>query len=776
MCTQGASECLSARRISPLQRSDSMGSKLTSLRPAAAARPSLHPLTAALRPLLGASLALAAIGAQAQVAAAAAAASAPPASTAATDAGTADRQGALGRVTVQGKAERQKAGLGSRGGVGLLGSQDASDIPFSTLNYTEQLMRDQQSRTLADVLQNDASVRVMTAAQGFGEDFQIRGFAVPSGDVGFNGLYGLSSGNRMPAEIMERVEVLKGPTSMVNGMPPSGSVGGSINVVPKRAGDQDLTRVTTSFASGEQLGVALDAGRRFGAAKEWGVRVNGSYRDGEASIDDGNARQRFAALALDYRGQQLRWTLDAFKQHENIVGFRSQPAFLANIGKLPPTPDPDRNIYGNAVLALDDEMYATRVEYDISDRFTVWGGVGRRDSWTMQDFPTASPRADANGNFRVFGAWYDAYFKTTSADVGARARFDTFGVGHTVSVGFSHLEQETGSFYLANDAVTAIPSSIYNPVPMPAVTKGPRLAPTKASDTTLSGVAIADTMSFMNERLLVTVGLRDQSAKVVTPTPANAAVPSPRYDKNKLGRLAGVVVKPTEDLSVYANFAEGLTRGVIVGSNSVNEGEVFPPQQSRQIEAGVKMDWGSFLTSASVYQIERPNQITTNVPPDAKKRTTRVSFDGEQRNRGIELSAQGEIIRSVRWLASASFTDAKQTRTTNGTNNGKDVAGVADRTLSVGADWSVPYLRGLAINGRVIHTSDGWMDNINTIRVPGWTRTDIGARYTTRIAGVPTVIRANVENLFDRHYWLLSGSYVTVATGRTVVVSASFDF
>lgn len=737
--------------------------RLARVRPGA---PVLTPVARSLKPLIGVGVAIAASAAWAQSAPAAPDAAASAATSATTASGT-----PLGKVTVQGKAERQKAGLGSRGGVGILGAQDAMDIPFSTLNYTEQLMRDQQSRTLADVLQNDASVRVMTAAQGFGEDFQIRGFAVPSGDVGFNGLYGLSSGNRMPAEVMERVEVLKGPNAMINGMPPGGSVGGSINLIPKRAGDDNLTRLTTSFSGGDQLGLAVDVGRRFGEKKEWGVRVNGSYRDGEASIDDGNARQRFAAIALDFRGTQLRWTTDIFKQHENIRGFRSQPAFLAGLTRLPKTPDPRKNIYGpDAMLVIDDEMFATKFEYDVNDRVTVWAGAGWRDSWSMQDFPTASVRADGNGDFRLIGAWYDAYFKTTSADAGARARFDTGGIGHTISVGISRLDQETGSFYRANAATTAIPSNIYNPVPMPAVI-GARLAPTKTSDTRLSGVAIADTLAFMNERLLVTVGLRDQTAEL-TAYPQTA---TNYYKKSAVSRLGGVVFKATEDLSVYANYAEGLTRGGIAPTNStlINPGEVFAPYQSKQVEAGVKVDWGSFLTSLSAYEIKKPNAATLPVPGSTLQR---YSFDGEQRNRGVELSAQGEIIRSVRWLASASFTDAKQTRTTGGQFDGKDATGVADKTVSVGADWDVPYLPGLGLNGRVIYTSSGWIDNANTLAVPAWTRADIGARYRTKIGNVPTVLRANIDNVFDRHYWLLSGSYATVATGRMVVLSASFDF
>jgi iron complex outermembrane receptor protein len=105
--------------------------------------------------------------------------------------------------------------IGRSGGLGILGEADIMKTPFSTTNYTSQILEDQQVRTLADVVVNEASVRVMTSTGGFSEDFQIRGFNVTSGDVGLNGLYGLSSSNRMPAAIMERVEVLKGPGTLM---------------------------------------------------------------------------------------------------------------------------------------------------------------------------------------------------------------------------------------------------------------------------------------------------------------------------------------------------------------------------------------------------------------------------------------------------------------------------------------------------------------------------------------------------------------------------------
>lgn len=110
------------------------------------------------------------------------------------------------------------------------------DTPFSTVNYTSDLIENQQARTAADTLINDASVRLTTGSNGFDDTFQIRGYAVGSGDVGFNGMYGLVSSNRVPAQIVERIELLKGPGALVNGISPGGSIGGGINILSKRAG------------------------------------------------------------------------------------------------------------------------------------------------------------------------------------------------------------------------------------------------------------------------------------------------------------------------------------------------------------------------------------------------------------------------------------------------------------------------------------------------------------------------------------------------------------
>ena len=125
-------------------------------------------------------------------------------------------------------------------------------------------------------------------------------------------------------------------------------------------------------------------------------------------------------------------------------------------------------------------------------------------------------------------------------------------------------------------------------------------------------------------------------------------------------------------------------------------------------------------------------------------------------------------------MASASFNNAKLTRTAGGVNQGNDAAGVPDRTFNLGLDWDTP-VQGLSVNGRVINTSGMYADATNRLRVPAWTRLDLGARYATKVAGKPVVFRANLENVSDKNYWVIS-NYVTVGAPRTLMLSAAVDF
>lgn len=651
------------------------------------------------------------------------------------------------------------------GSLGVMGNQDVMDVPFSTVNYTSELIQNQQARSVADVVVNDASVRALTAPGGFGDQFQIRGYTVGNEDTGLNGLFGLAPTTRIPLEMVERVQVLKGPGTFVNGIPPSGSIGGSVNLVTKRAGNEPLTRLTTSYLGESQFGAHIDAGRRFGQNNEWGVRVNALKRSGEGTIDKGSQQTGLVTLGVDYLGEKLRWSFDGMVQADDIREFRPQ-ATIANGQRVPSAPDARKNFYPGSKLDYNGKTFLSNLEYDVNSNVTLYGGVGYTDFAYKQGFPSAAGGIGAGGNFTLSNAYYDFYNKTFVSNAGARFKFATGNVGHAVTLAANRLDQETGYFYAQSAGTVA--SNIYNPVGLPPIA-GTRNSPDRSQEVTLTSYVLTDTLSLLDEKVLLTLGIRDQTVEQSNYNVATGAK-TDKYNEGAVSPLAGIVIKPFSNVSLYANHTKGLTQGEIVpvGFGFSNGGTALAPYKSTQNEIGVKVDFGSITTVVSVFQIERPNREDDPV-------TNRRSYSGEQRNRGLELAAYGEISSGLRFMTSAMFTDP-EVKSNSVTSNGKDAIGVPDFTANLGLDWDTPWIDGLSFNGRVIGTGSAYYDSANTVSVPGWTRLDIGARYITQAAGKPIVLRANLENVLDKDYWLQSGTFLTVAAPRTLLLSATIDF
>ena len=192
---------------------------------------------------------------------------------------------------------------------------------------------------------------------------------------------------------------------------------------------------------------------------------------------------------------------------------------------------------------------------------------------------------------------------------------------------------------------------------------------------------------------------------------------------------------------------------------------------SKQKEVGVKYDGGGFGGSLNAFQTTKPSAFVANHT---------FAEAGEQRNRGLELSLFGEPARGTRLLGGLTVLEARQTKTENGTNDGKEVIGVPRRQVNIGGEWDVPELRGLTLTGRALHTSTQYADAANTLTLPAWSRYDIGARYVTRIGAQALTLRLRVDNLTNRSYWASAGgypgaNYLVLGAPRTFVLSATVD-
>jgi len=653
-------------------------------------------------------------------------------------------------------------GLVARGGsVGVLGTASVMDTPFSTTNYTSQGIEDVQARAIGDVIANDSSVRNTNGNGGFGDSYQIRGFTMSANDVAFNGLYGMVPLTRMPIAMVERIEVLKGPGTLMYGMGPAGGVGGAVNLVSKRAHEDPISSVTATYLSNSQFGLKGDIGRRFGENQEWGIRVNALYADGNTGLSGSNQQQSMGSVGLDYNGGRVRWSLDAYTQHEDTRNFR--PQFSISSLVMPEAPSGKTNLYPNTTLKSDDKAVATRLEYDLNDQLTAYGAVGYHVAESAQSWPSATI-LNARGDTNVLtNGYYDQKVTSTSADVGMRARFNTGGIKHTLMLGANLLDQQTDYFFLTQS--TGVTSNLYNPTVLPAVTIN-RGQPTPQSQTRLTSFALTDTLSFADDRLRLIGGLRRQQVYTHTfaATPQNS-------NKSAVSPVLAVIVKPIGNMSVYANYTAALTTGGFTSASDGNPNQVFPPYKSKQYETGVKLDWGRVTTTAALFQIEQASRTSTLI-----NGVTYTSQNGRNRVRGLELAAYGELLRGLRFNASGTFFDAKQYHTANGATDGNDVGAIPSNNFNLGLDWDTPWLQGLALNTRITRTGSMWYSNANTLKVPGWTRADIGARYTAKAAGQVITYRANIENLFDKNYWVMQNGYVGTSSGRTFVLSAQVDF
>ena len=679
----------------------------------------------------------------------------------------------LPAVTVQAAAEPgalprpYAGGQVARGGrLGLLGAKDVMDTPFNQTSYTAELMQNQQTRSVADVVVNDPSVRNINPTAGRFDQFSMRGFRIINSDIAFGGLYGMLSTYSVAVEAAERAEVLKGPSALLNGMSPNGAVGGGINLVPKRAGDEPLTQFTASYASDAQFGGHLDVGRRFGPDNSVGVRFNGAYRDGDVAVGDQALELGLGELGLDFRGERLRLSADLGHQERNVDAPLERVSLAGGLA-VPGIPDADENFAQPWTYAdTQDTHVVLRGEYGLTQDVTAYAAAGARRG--RYDFLTHSVRlTNAQGDFTVQPNNFLRNEDAGTAEAGLRMELDTGPVRHALNLSANQFRLTVHQ--RSQNVSTPSSSNLYNPVDRAS----PSLAGVsndlpKISETELSSLAVADTLSVLEDKVQLTLGARHQQVKVDAFNATTGALTS-AYDEQAVTPAVGLVVKLRPKVSLYANYIEGLTQGPTAPTTAANAGEVFAPFESKQVEAGAKVDFGSLTTTLSVFRIEQPSALTngdTNV----------FGLDGEQRNRGIELNVFGELQRGVRLLGGVMLIDGELVKTAGGTNDGNSAVGVSKVNLNLGGEWDPAFLPGLTLTARAIHTGSAYLDAANTQKVASWTRYDLGARYALHTGSTPVTLRATVENLLDRNYWSATDFGLSLGAPRTVLLSATVDF
>lgn len=647
--------------------------------------------------------------------------------------------------------------VATTGRAGMLGNMDFMDTPFSSTNYTAELIQDQQAQSVGDVMQNDPTVRVSRGYGTFQELYMIRGFNVYSDDMTLNGIYGIIPRQFFAAEIAERVEVARGASTFLNGSgvsETSSAIGGSINIVPKRANEEPLTSVTLGTETGGEIYGALDLGRRFGENKENGIRVNLVGRNGETSVEDQERELGVMSIGFDHSGESLRFSADVGYQDQHIDMPRSSVLIRDTTTAIPDTPSASDNFVADDTYTDEKQLFGVvRGEYDFSFDTTAWLAVGGRKGKEHNEFQYLTA-VDADLSNATTSAWENVREdEIVSTDLGIRHNLRTGDIGHTLvlSGAYYQLKSKNASNYSGN-------------LDEPLVTNRNKF----------SSVALADTLSVLNDDLLVTIGARFQNMNIDGYDYTSGALNSSNHE-SEISPYASFNYKVSNSVAFYANYAEALSPGGIVGSTYSNAGESLPPYVSKQFEVGTKFDNSTHGGMISLFRTSKASSLAIG------SSTPQLTQDGEQVNQGIELTVFGRPIEDVKILGGITYTDAELTNTTNGTNEGKTAIAVPKLQANLNLEWETPFLTGLTLEQRTVYTSSQYANSANTLEIPSWTRFDVGARYKTKVNEHNVTFRARIENVANADYWSTAGGYpgsgyLVLGDPRTITISASYDF
>lgn len=675
------------------------------------------------------------------------------------------------------------------GRAGILGNLDILDTPFSTTNYTSELMVNQQAKSVADVLLNDPNVRVARGFGNFQELFVMRGFPAYSDDMTYNGIYGILPRQFVASEFLERVEVFRGASAFLNGAAPGGSnLGGAINLVPKRAPAEGLTRVTAGYENAAAGYFSADIGRRFGTDKSTGIRGNFAYRDGETSVEDQDRKLTVLSFGIDHQGEQLRLSADVGYQDHHIDAPRPS---VTPIGGVAAAPDADGNFAQDWTYTDEEQLFGVvRAEYDVTRAVSAWGAFGMRRG--EEKNVLANPNALADGSltaYRFDNARKDDVY---SGEIGLRFDFTTGAVEHRVILSGSVFNIDSRNAYAFSNFFAPFASDLYHPVNVAAPAAdffvgGSMSDPHTTFETDTSSYALAYMLKLADGKVMLTLGARNQKIESKN-FDYNSGARISGFDDSKTTPVAGLVFRPRDSLSIFANYIEGLVAGDTAPffgpafETVVNGGEIQKPFAAKQVELGLKWESATFGASVSAFNVTKNVGTLSDEAddPGTPGVELRYGLTGEVRNRGVEASVFGEPLDGVRLIGGVTWLDAQYSKGGIGLPRGNNPIGTPELQANFNVEWDLP-VEGLTLEGRAMYTASQYADTANALKLDSWTRFDIGARYAMELAGRPFNLRARIDNVTNENDWISAGGYpfqgyMVLGAPRTFVLSASVDF
>jgi iron complex outermembrane recepter protein len=662
---------------------------------------------------------------------------------AAPPADTPQDQSALKRVVVSAERIPQEhyraPGVDS---LGPLGTTPVLDTPYTVGILTHAMIENSQAVDFKDV---SKYLPLVAYQEQQGPDIlrpQTRG--MQGGNFQNTRLDGMTMfiTVAMAMEQFQQIEVVNGPSSSLYG---PANPSGMFNFVSKRPTDYDLRELSVSYNSVDIGTAKLDFGGPIDSNGIFRYRLNALYGGGDAYVDLSHQRRALGDLGLDvhpFEHGVLELNYSSYSLDDN--GYPGWFTYGESI-LLPPAPDPTRLGYGQEYTGVDltTQIATARFKQDFGSGWHLVAGILSQDCARDINTATNNLTNDSGSYTTSFANGFAPRFVITSDTAYLNDTFTVGGVGHDLTLGtagykarsFSPLTRASPASVLLGSA------SIADPMIFPEPPQGPpnTLANYDSSDNYQQGVNAGDTLRF-SERWLVRLGASQDWFS--TDNYSTRRVRTSEYGDHGLSPTASLMYKPRADTTVYFTWASSLQAGDLAPGTAANAGDSLPPYRSKEYELGSKASLAGIDLGAALFRIERP--FANIDPSDNVFRIT-----GDQVNKGLELSAVGQLAERLTVYGGVTLLDARMQHTPLPTTNDQLYVGAPRVKGNVLLEYQVPGVTGLVASFDYQFSSDRAGNDTNSFMVAGYDLFDVGVRY---LRGKVTW-RLALDNLTDRSYW-----------------------
>ena len=717
--------------------------------------------------------------------------------------------------------------------VGTLDGAELKNAPLSAAVVTRDLLSNQVSRLLSDVIQNDASVGDDYVPVGYYGDYQIRGFPIDlATGLEINGMT-IAGEQDVPLENKEAVEFLEGIAAVESGV---ASAGGLIDYVTKRPANIQAVDFATDHR-GTAYGAA-DLGHLFGSRKQMGARLNLAGERIVPYMNDTNGWRAVGAGAADWKLNSTTMLKGDFEYQHKTERDGSGYQLLGGTA----LPDINR-IYRSTMLG--DQSWG------LPDTYDTFNTNARLDhtfspSWVGFAAASLSHSLIQDNVLYVYGCYYETECNTGSAPypfffapdgtydvydyrdpnelrIDAEAEAMVTGHIHTGSVtqdvtaggvlflrtvhqpGFYSPDNPYSPDGVVQDGAvyTYVGSdNVYQPIaPVPPPGNPNSLEPTYESagprrlweDSHQSSGVIQDRIHLPAHVQLI-VGTRYDSLRdhnysayascsdpteldPATLTLPNACAPEPSDKPVWLPQFA-VTYNPVENLTLYSNYGVMLSLGPEAPFWADNGSQFLAPFFSRQAEVGAKYEPGQrILLTASFFHMRAPFFY----PESDGAGGLIFASQGRETHNGIELNAEGKAANWLRLNGSAAAMNAISTGTGTPSYDNKQVINVPHVQANLFADLTVPRVRGLHLMPGWSFTTRKEATRDDQVSVPSYNLFNLGARYTPGGEQGRVTFRIYADNITNKRYWSDTGAsygdtFVWEGAPATVRLSAHYTF